>query len=73
MDWNMPIMNGLEAAKSINKLYEERKISKMPLICALTGHTSDEFKDKALSNGMKCFLVKPYTYKDIEKVMMLCI
>jgi CheY-like chemotaxis protein len=72
MDWNMPIMNGLEAAKRIKKLSEERKLCKMPLICALTGHTSDEFKDKALNNGMQCFLVKPYTYKDIDKVMTMC-
>jgi DNA-binding response OmpR family regulator len=44
----------------------------MPLICGLTGHTSDEFREEALSNGMSCFLVKPYTYQEIEKVMSLC-
>jgi CheY-like chemotaxis protein len=72
MDWNMPIMNGLEASKEIKNLYEKGRIRKIPLICALTGHTSDEFREEALKNGMQCFLVKPYTYKEIEKVMMTC-
>jgi CheY-like chemotaxis protein len=62
MDWNMPIMNGVKAAKTIKTLYEENKISKMPLICALTGHTTDDFRRKAFKNGMQCFLVKPYSY-----------
>jgi CheY-like chemotaxis protein len=52
MDWNMPIMNGLEASKKIKSLHEEGEIKRMPLICALTGHTTDDFREKALNNGM---------------------
>jgi CheY-like chemotaxis protein len=66
----MPILSGIEASKRISTMFEEGKLSKMPFICALTGHTSCEFKDKALNNGMKSFLVKPYTFKEIEKVIM---
>jgi CheY-like chemotaxis protein len=44
-------------------------ISSLPYICALTGYTTEEFKQKAKDNGMNYFLTKPFESKEIDNLM----
>jgi CheY-like chemotaxis protein len=39
----MPVMDGFEATLQIRKLYEEKKLKKLPFICALTAYTTNAF------------------------------
>ena len=52
LDWNMPVMNGFEAAKAIRSLAPQTKI----LVFSL--HTEKTIKDQALAAGAHAFLHK---------------
>lgn len=68
MDINMPIKNGLEAAKEIRKFNKE-----IPIL-ALTAVEIDEMKNNILNSGMNDIIVKPYDttvfLKKISKNLM---
>ena len=53
MDFNMPVMNGLDATIEIRKMDES-----IPII-ALTANVMDEDKEEALAIGCNDFLSKP--------------
>ena len=38
MDFNMPILNGIEATKQIKQFYAEKDIIEIPKIFGVTGH-----------------------------------
>lgn len=58
MDWEMPEMDGITAARNI--LAWERYHSKPPsLIVALTAHVLSDYEAEAMEVGMKGFLKKP--------------
>lgn len=48
MDCQMPLVDGYEATKQIKQLVPENP----PLILALTGHTEQNYIEKALASGM---------------------
>lgn len=58
MDLQMPVMDGLAAAKAIRKWEVEQKLQPIPIIAA-TANTSEEDKNNALGAGMNDFLSKP--------------
>ncbi|OMJ86328.1 hypothetical protein SteCoe_12176 [Stentor coeruleus] len=65
MDCEMPIMDGWEACKKINKMFEENLIRKIPPIIAYTAHTSEVYMNKCKEAGMKDVIIKPCTPEDL--------
>ena len=58
MDLQMPIMDGLTAAKEIRKWEVQENRQPIPIIAA-TANTSEEDKNNAFGAGMDDFLSKP--------------
>lgn len=69
MDIQMPIMDGLTAAKQIRK---QNKYQNLPII-AMTAHARDEDKQQSLAAGMNLHIPKPVTgqvlFSSIKQVM----
>lgn len=57
MDWQMPILNGIQAAKQIREIETDRSI-RTPII-AMTAHASVEDRDVCLQAGMDDYISKP--------------
>ncbi len=67
MDIQMPVMNGLDAAKKI------REFSKVPII-ALTANSSKQEEEKCLELGMNDYLSKPFKPQDLyERILSVLI
>ncbi len=58
MDWRMPGMNGLEAARRIK---ESSHLHKQPAIVIVTAYGREEVREEAERLGVDAFLVKPVT------------
>jgi signal transduction histidine kinase/CheY-like chemotaxis protein len=68
MDLQMPIMDGLTAAKAIRAYEKEHNLKPIPII-AMTAHVLDSDRDDCRSAGMTDFLVKPVEKKEFERVL----
>ena len=58
MDCNMPFMDGYETTQEIRNLFYDERLEQ-PIITALTGHTEQQYIDKAIESGMNQVLSKP--------------
>ena len=58
MDCQMPILDGFETAREINKMINENTVDKVPIV-ALTANNSDEDIKKCYTSGMVGHLSKP--------------
>ena len=67
MDIQMPVMNGLEAARAIRKLGREDAVS-IPII-AMTANSFKEDVDAAAAAGMDGFVTKPVDAEDLYQVL----
>ena len=56
MDWQMPLMNGIEASREI---YASKKINKQPKIIMLTAYAREEIMHEADEVGIEAYLIKP--------------
>jgi signal transduction histidine kinase/ActR/RegA family two-component response regulator len=65
MDIRMPVMDGLEATRSIKKT----ETGKSAIVAALTAHTLEEEREEILSAGCDDFVRKPFREQDIFEVM----
>ena len=63
MDIRMPVMNGLDAARSIRSL-QKKDAGTIPII-AMSANAFDEDKILAFEAGMNGYLVKPV---DVDKL-----
>ena len=66
MDYEMPIMNGLEATKLLMTKMNDGLLKEIPIV-ALTAYTDE--KKACLQAGMKQFLTKPATVESISEVL----
>lgn len=65
MDIQMPVMDGIEATRSIRALEKSRGgDSRIPII-ALTAHAVKEYIDACLQAGMDDYLIKPVFRQDL--------
>ena len=55
LDWQMPGMNGIEAANAINAL----ALSRLPHMAMVTAYGRDELQDTARAAGLEVVLTKP--------------
>ena len=62
MDMKMPVMNGIEATKSI------REFDKVTPIIAVTANAFDSDREEALKAGCNTFVTKPLKKSDLEKL-----
>lgn len=65
MDLQMPVLDGLSAAKEIRK---DRGLEELTII-ALTANAQPEDRQRALSAGMNDFLTKPITMSSLRTVL----
>ncbi len=56
MDWQMPVMDGIEASKII---LEDSKLSNTPIIIMVSAFSRDEVMERAEKVGINVFLMKP--------------
>ncbi|WP_051906515.1 response regulator [Methylomarinum vadi] len=56
MDWKMPYMTGIEAARQIK---ESKKIKRVPTILMVTAHAKEEIMSEVQQLGLDDVLVKP--------------
>jgi CheY-like chemotaxis protein len=54
MDCSMPFLDGFSATCKIREIYTKNEIFRenQPQILALTGHTEQEYVEKAINSGM---------------------
>ena len=71
MDIQMPVMDGIEAAKEIRRIEKERNIAinKRVNILAVTAYVLDHDKNMCLAAGMDEYLAKPY--KPTELIQLI--
>jgi len=67
MDINMPIMDGMECAKKIRGLNDEKK-SNIPII-AITGNARNYSIDDFKSVGINEYLQKPLNFDDLVETV----
>ena len=65
MDLQMPVMDGLEASRTIHSL----QLPKRPRIIALTANAFQEDKDAAAASGMDGYLSKPITLARLKETL----
>jgi DNA-binding NarL/FixJ family response regulator len=63
VDWTMPVMNGLQAAKMIRSFAPETKIIVFSL------HDGNTVREEALRAGADVFLHKTVTGEEIQKTI----
>ena len=68
MDIEMPVMDGIEAAKRIRSGMAGGHNSEIPII-AMTAHVFEEMKEKCLSAGMNSFVSKPIRIEEINTII----
>jgi CheY-like chemotaxis protein/anti-sigma regulatory factor (Ser/Thr protein kinase) len=59
MDVQMPVMDGIEAAKAIRRIEDSRGSRRIPIV-ALTALATPSDRDRCLSAGMNGYLAKPF-------------
>ncbi|MCG7531405.1 PAS domain S-box protein [Psychrobium sp. MM17-31] len=69
MDIQMPVMDGLAAAKKIRETYSDKQL---PII-AMTAHAMTGDKEKSLAAGMNAHITKPLVLKEMFDTISECI
>ena len=68
MDCNMPFMDGYEASNKIRRYLQELNLGQ-PVILAVTGHTEEEYVQRAIDSGMNQVLSKPLQADVLESIL----
>ncbi|MEK4663833.1 ATP-binding protein [Priestia sp. FSL H7-0729] len=68
MDYMMPVMDGLEAARKIRSIEMDEMRHTTPII-AMTGNVMQVEKDKCMEAGMNDFIGKPFTLEMLSKMI----
>ncbi len=79
MDYDMPIMNGVEAAQMLTELHKSGIIKKIPII-AVSAYTANEDIDACFDAGMSDYgnllyeiiyiVTKPFTRETMLRVLV---
>ena len=69
MDLNMPIMDGIQAARTIRQEHEEGLISRLPIVLACTGFASELERNLCTDVGMASVVPKPVSLDSITEAL----
>jgi CheY-like chemotaxis protein/HPt (histidine-containing phosphotransfer) domain-containing protein len=69
MDCEMPVMDGLEAARRVRQLEARNAAAKRTPIIALTAHALLDVREKCLRAGMDDFLTKPFSETQMAEAL----
>lgn len=69
MDISMPVMDGLEATRTIRSIEKERQRSQRAYIVAFTGLSSSSDEANSLASGVDLFLSKPVSFREVERLL----
>lgn len=69
MDIQMPVMDGLEATKTIRAIEQQNGSQKEIPIVALTANTMKGDKEKFLSSGMNDYIGKPFKASELSQLI----
>ncbi|TVU52203.1 MAG: response regulator [Arthrospira sp. PLM2.Bin9] len=74
MDMQMPIMDGLEAARQIKKRYDsnDNPYSPRPRIIAVTANAMESDRAECIAAGMDDYISKPIRMEQLVKVLSNC-
>ncbi len=67
-DIEMPVMSGIDVARTIRKDFEFRNIKNIPII-ALTAHNINEIEEKLTKIGFNHILSKPYSIEKFDTII----
>lgn len=67
MDIEMPIMNGVDAARLIRKELD-RPLNRIPIV-AMSGYELDDIRESSDPDDFDTFLVKPYTVDTLTSLI----
>ncbi len=68
MDCQMPVMDGFEAAVSINEMLRSAR-RKRPVIIALTADVTESTRRRCREVGMDDYLIKPLDFSELQRVL----
>lgn len=66
MDWEMPVMNGLECVASIRKMQSEGEVNGHVPVIAVTANVRSEQVESALQAGMDDVISKPFRIPELR-------
>lgn len=69
LDWNMPDLSGLEAARIYRKAERSRGDGLRTPLIAVTGNGDEESRKECLAAGMDDYLPKPYEIDELEAAL----
>jgi len=69
MDCNMPIMDGFEAMRMIQKMKDGKFLPEEMCVVALTAYASDDVKKECLKSGAFRYLTKPFKYNELTDIL----
>ena len=69
MDCNMPVMDGWEASKKINRKYSKGRLKFLPSIIGHTAYSSIEDIQKCYDSGMISCLLKPTSQEQVLAIL----
>jgi CheY-like chemotaxis protein len=67
MDSNLPLLDGFETTRRLRELDSKREVP----IVFISGNSLPEFKAKAYAAGCTDYLVKPFAFKEVDRVLEL--
>mmetsp|Transcript_39029 Transcript_39029/g.53009 ORF Transcript_39029/g.53009 Transcript_39029/m.53009 type:complete len:110 (-) Transcript_39029:126-455(-) len=71
IDYDMPMLSGLDTFFKIDALLDENNIKAKPVIVCLSAYNKTSYKEKVIKAGMDGFFPKPFNRRDLDKLLKM--